>query len=70
MLGQAPYYSTLWTPQMIESLLGLALLTISATLFFAIMLFTVLVPRKLDKPVEMPVATPLDPTPAPKRLGP
>jgi cytochrome c oxidase subunit 1 len=48
--------------------LGLALLAISATLFFAIMLFTFVLPRKLDKPIEMPVAQPLDPTPAPKWL--
>lgn len=68
MLGEAPYYSTQWTPQMMESVLGLAFLTISATLFFAIMLFTWILPRKLDKPVEMPVAQPLDPTPAPKWL--
>jgi cytochrome c oxidase subunit 1 len=68
MLGSAPYYSSQWTPQMIESVVGLAFLTISATLFFAIMLFTVLLPRKLDKPIEMPVAQPLDPTPAPKWL--
>ena len=56
MLGQAPYYSTQWTPQMMESVLGLMLLSISATLFFAIMILTVVVPRKLDKPIEMPVA--------------
>jgi cytochrome c oxidase subunit 1 len=68
MLGQAPYYSSQWTPQMMESLLGLIFLSISATLFFAIMILTVVVPRKLDKPVEMPVAQPLDPRPAPKWL--
>lgn len=68
MLGQAPYYSTQWTPQMMESVLGLMFLSISATLFFAIMILTVVIPRKPDKPVEMPVAEPLDPKPSPKWL--
>ncbi len=68
MLGEAPYYDTQWTPQLMESVLGLALLTISATLFFAIMLFTLILPRKLDKEIVMPVAQPLDPTPAPRWL--
>jgi cytochrome c oxidase subunit 1 len=68
MLGAAPYYDSAWTPQMMESFLGLGLLFISATLFFAIMLFTVLIPRKLNKPVEMPVAEPIDPRPVPKWL--
>ena len=45
-----------------------ALLSISATLFFAIMLFTLILPRKLDKEITMPVAQPLDPKPAPKWL--
>jgi cytochrome c oxidase subunit 1 len=53
---------------MMESVLGLLFLSISATLFFAIMILTVVVPRKLDAPVEMPVAQPLDPKPAPKWL--
>lgn len=65
MLGQAPYYSAQWTPQMMESVLGLVFLSISATLFFALMILTVVVPRKQDKPVEMPLAVPLDPKPAP-----
>jgi cytochrome c oxidase subunit I len=68
MLGQAPYYSEQWNPQMLESVLGLVFLSISATLYFAIMLFTLILPRKLDKPIEMPVAVPVDPTPAPKWL--
>jgi cytochrome c oxidase subunit 1 len=67
-LGSAPYYDSQWNPQMIESVLGIALLTVSATLFFAIMLFTLVVPRKLDKPVDMPVAQPLNPKPAPQWL--
>ena len=68
MLGAAPYYDSAWTPQMMESVLGLVLLSISATLFFAIMLLTLLLPRKLDKDIAMPVAQPLDSTPAPKWL--
>ena len=42
MLGQSPYYDTAWTPQMMESVLGLVFLTISATLFFAIMLLSLI----------------------------
>ena len=68
MLGATPYFDPAWRPWLIESVVGVTFLFISATLFFAVMLFTVIVPRKLDKPVEMPIAQPLDPTPAPKWL--
>lgn len=68
MLGAAPYASPEWNPMLMESLLGIALLFISATLFFLVIFGTALNPRKLDKPIEMPVAEPLDPTPAPAWL--
>ncbi len=68
MLGDAPYASAAWTPYLLESVLGVGLLTISATLFFLVIFATVLLPRKLDAPVEMPVAEPLDPKPAPAWL--
>ncbi len=68
MLGAAPYASPEWTPYLIESAIGVILLLISATLFFAIIFGTVLIPRKLKTPIEMPVAEPLDPTPAPAWL--
>ena len=67
MLGAAPYADPAWNPLLMESLLGVLLLTVSATLFFAVVLGT-LVNRKLDAPIEMPVAEPLDPTPAPAWL--
>lgn len=67
-LGLSPYYSSAWTPQMMESVLGVSLLAISAILFFVVMIFTVIIPRKLKTPIEMPVAQPLDPKPVPKWL--
>jgi cytochrome c oxidase subunit 1 len=68
MLGAAPYASPEWTPFLIESVLGVTLLFISATLFFAVIFGTVLIRRKLKTAIEMPVAEPLDPTPAPAWL--
>lgn len=69
MLGEAPYASPAWDPWLIESLIGIGLLTISATLFFAVILGTVLgLGRKLTKTIEMPVAEPVVNTPAPKWL--
>ena len=67
MLGSTPYYDARWTPFLIESVLGVAILAISVTLFFVVILGT-LVSRKSKEPQEMPVAEPLDPTPAPKWL--
>jgi cytochrome c oxidase subunit 1 len=68
MLGAAPYASDAWNPMLMESLLGVGLLFISATLFFLVIFGTALNPFKLDKPIEMPVAKPLDPKPAPEWL--
>ncbi|MFZ4661071.1 MAG: cbb3-type cytochrome c oxidase subunit I [Caldilineaceae bacterium] len=68
MLGAAPYASDAWNPMLMESLLGVGLLFISATLFFLVIFGTALNPFKLDKPIEMPVAEPLDPKPAPEWL--
>jgi cytochrome c oxidase subunit 1 len=67
MLGSVPYYDSRWTPFLIESLVGVAILSISVILFFVVILGT-LVARKSKEPMEMPVAEPLDPTPAPKWL--
>lgn len=58
-LGAAPYAIPEWRPFLLESALGVTLLFISATLFFAIVLGTLILGRKQDKPVEMPVAEPL-----------
>jgi cytochrome c oxidase subunit 1 len=58
-----------WRPYLLESGLGIALLFISATLFFLIVFATVLLPgRKLKTPVEMPVAEPVSNEPAPAWL--
>lgn len=66
MLGAAPYREAAWTPYLIESVAGILVLTVSAICFFAVILGTVLVRRKSDEPVTMPVAEPLvkQPTPA------
>lgn len=68
MLGEAPYKIGEWNPMLMESMLGVGLLFISATLFFLVIFGTLVNPRKLTKPIEMPVAEPLDPTPAPAWL--
>lgn len=51
MLGAAPYASDTWNPMLLESLLGVSLLFISATLFFLVIFGTALNPVKLDKPM-------------------
>ncbi|NJN82424.1 MAG: hypothetical protein HC802_09210 [Caldilineaceae bacterium] len=66
-LGAAPYADAAWNPFLIESLIGVVLLTISTTLFF-LTVFGTLVNRKLKEPIEMPVAEPLDPKPVPAWL--
>ena len=68
MLGAAPYALSEWQPVLLYSSIGLLLLFISATLYFINIFGTVLVSRKLDKPIEMPVAEPVDPRPAPAWL--
>jgi cytochrome c oxidase subunit 1 len=68
-IGQAPYFSEAWRPLLIESGVGITLLFVSATLFFIVVAGTVFVPgRKLDKPIEMPVAVPLHDEPSPAWL--
>jgi cytochrome c oxidase subunit I len=69
MLGEVPYASSAWTPWLIESVVGVVLLTISATLFFAVILGTVIgLGRRLQEPIEMPVAEPVVDKPAPAWL--
>ncbi|RME64638.1 MAG: cytochrome C oxidase subunit I, partial [Caldilineae bacterium] len=68
MLGAAPYREAAWNMFTTESLVGVIFLTISAILFFYVIITTVLFGKKLDKPVEMPVAESYDETPTPKWL--
>lgn len=63
-LGVAPYADSAWTPFLVESVLGVTLLTISATLFFAVILGTLFLSRKSTKEIEMPVAEVVSPAPA------
>ncbi|RMG94311.1 MAG: cytochrome C oxidase subunit I [Chloroflexi bacterium] len=65
MLGVAPYASPDWDPFLIESAIGGIILGISGLLFYVNMLGTVFSKATLSEPIEMPVAEPLDPTPAP-----
>jgi cytochrome c oxidase subunit 1 len=67
-IGLAPYFEISWQPALYQSVLGVTLLFISATLFFAVMLFTLILPRKNQKPIEMPVAQQWHPGPVPKWL--
>ena len=43
-----------------ESLVGILILTVSAVLFFVVMIQTVFTNRKLEHEISMPVAEPLD----------
>ena len=61
MLGQAPYASTDWQPLMIEAAIGGIILGVSGLLFYTNMLGTWFSKNKLDEPIEMPIAEPLDP---------
>lgn len=65
MLGAAPYAQASWNPLFIEALIGGIVLTISATLFYTVMVGTVFSKKTLQKPIEMPVAEAVDPTPGP-----
>ncbi|MCA9933728.1 MAG: b(o/a)3-type cytochrome-c oxidase subunit 1 [Ardenticatenaceae bacterium] len=68
MLGSAPYQQASWNPLFIEALVGGIILTISGALFFTVVLGTVFSKKTLETPIEMPVAEPIDPTPAPAWL--
>ncbi len=67
-LGLAPYVESSWNPLMIEAAVGGIILGVSGLLFFGNMLGTVLHKKYLTEPIEMPVAEPLEPVPAPKWL--
>jgi cytochrome c oxidase subunit 1 len=67
-LGNAPYVDPSWNPLMIEAAIGGIILGISGLLFFGNILGTVLHKKRLETPIEMPIAEPLDPVPAPAWL--
>jgi len=68
MLGVAPYASADWNPMLIEAAVGGVILGISGLLFYTNMLGTVFSKKELEAPIEMPVAEPYEPTPAPALL--
>lgn len=67
-LGSAPYRDAAWNPMLMESMLGVTILTISAILFFYVIIMTVLAGKKAKEPVEMPIAESLDDSPTPAWL--
>jgi cytochrome c oxidase subunit 1 len=56
MLGAAPYLSSEWNPLLLLAAAGGVLLWASVVLYFVVVLGTVLISRKVMRPVEMPVA--------------
>lgn len=71
-LGIAPYMETAWangwTPFIIETAIGGTILLVSIILFYVVLVGTVFASKPLEKPVEMPVAEPLEAGPAPAWL--
>lgn len=68
MIGVAPYVGADWNPLIIEAAIGGVILGISGLLFYANVFGTVFSRKKLTEPLEMPVAEPLNPEPAPAWL--
>lgn len=68
-LGAAPYVDTSWMPFLSEAAIGAVILFTSAVLFYIVIVGTLVNPRKLEEPIEMPVAEPLRPGPVPAWLN-
>lgn len=68
MIGVAQYVGADWNPLLIEAAIGGIILGISGLLLYANVLGTVFSRKRLETPVEMPVAEPLNPAPAPQWL--
>jgi cytochrome c oxidase subunit 1 len=60
-LGAAPYVDPSWNPMQIEAAIGGIILGISGLLFFGNILATALSRKRVETPVEMPIAEPLHP---------
>jgi cytochrome c oxidase subunit I len=60
-LGAAPYIDPAWNPMQIEAAIGGIILGISGLLFFGNVLATALSKKRVETPVEMPVAEPMNP---------
>lgn len=56
MLGATPYFNEAWRPFLTESAFGGVLLFISALLFFTVIIGTLVNPKRVTEPIEMPVA--------------
>jgi cytochrome c oxidase subunit 1 len=67
-LGLAPYMSDAWAPFLTEAVIGALILLVSGALYYVNIFGTVFSKKKLEKDIEVPIAEPLDPTPAPKWL--
>ncbi|MBK6326976.1 MAG: cbb3-type cytochrome c oxidase subunit I [Chloroflexi bacterium] len=68
MVGVAAYASDAWNPMLIEAAIGGIILGISGLLFYSNMIGTVLSKKRLEAPIEMPVAEAYDEHPAPAWL--
>ena len=68
MIGSAPYAAETWNPLLYEAMIGGLILGISGLLFYTVILGTVFSKVKADKPVEMPIAEPLEAGDAPAWL--
>lgn len=68
MIGVAQYVGADWNPLLMEAAIGGIILGISGLLFYANVLGTVFSRKRLDEPIEMPVAEALNPAPAPQWL--
>ncbi|MCA9874202.1 MAG: cbb3-type cytochrome c oxidase subunit I, partial [Anaerolineales bacterium] len=68
MIGAASYAADAWTPMLIEAAIGGIILGISGLLFYSNMVGTVFSKKRLEAPIEMPVAEPYESEPAPAWL--
>jgi cytochrome c oxidase subunit 1 len=68
LLGQATYTEPAWHPLLADAAIGGVILWISVTLFFIVVVGTVFAGARVAKPVEMPLAEPYRPAPAPAWL--
>lgn len=62
MLGSAPYAAAAWQPYLLETVVGVLILMISAILFFTVVIGTALRFQRSQETVTMPVAEPYDPS--------
>lgn len=65
MLGMSQYASPDWQPLLIEAAIGGVTLGISGLMFYTNVLGTIFSKKRLEKPIEMPIAEPVNDNPGP-----